>query len=104
MFSVLWMQVFRYSTSIYGGSDVLIGASRRFALELQPVQDSVDGQSGDARGARRHGVIGPCAGRSTIVDDLSSVIVRESGRSSNHLTLIENSKACGYWMPRFRGA
>jgi hypothetical protein len=27
MFSVLWMQLFRYSTSIYGGSDVLIGAS-----------------------------------------------------------------------------
>jgi hypothetical protein len=27
MFSVPGMQLFRYSTSIYGGSDVLIGAS-----------------------------------------------------------------------------
>jgi hypothetical protein len=39
---------------------------------------------------------------------LSDVIVRESGRSSNHHMAecleVTHRKAYGYWMPRLRGA
>src|SRR5262249_9350895 len=67
------------------------------ALELQSVQDSPDGQSSDARGARRKGVIGirrVAQGNHPTILRVS--LPAKSERSSNHLILIEKPQC--WWL------